>query len=186
MQLSMPPPGDEARIMRLAQTDLQQFAPLYERYFSRIYAYCRRRVASDAEAEDLTSQVFIRALSRLGTYQGGSVAAWLFRIAHNSLANHYRDRRPVASLESVVDDLPADLPETLDLINQAEQFALLDDLLTYLSEEQRDLLALKLEGELSSDEIGEVVGKKSGAVRVELHRIIKRLRHLALERMTDV
>src|SRR5690242_143201 len=79
---------DEARILQRAQQHPAAFAPLYERYFARIYAYCLRRASSPQEAEDLCSQVFTRALTGLHTYRGGSVPAWLFRIAHNVVANH--------------------------------------------------------------------------------------------------
>ncbi len=172
---------DEAALMLAAQRDAAAFAPLYERYFTRIYRYCLRRVGGMQEAEDLTSQVFIRALRGLEGYRGGLVAAWLFRIAHNVVANHLRGLRPQVSIEAGELDFAADYPEPLKALLDAERAALLRELVGRLSEYQQDLLALKLSGELTSQEIGEALGKSAGAVRVDLHRAINQLRALFLE-----
>ena len=166
----------EARMLLAARADLTQFAPLYERYFPRVYTYCLRRVEHAEAAEDLTSLIFTRALTHLHEYRGGSAAAWLFRIAHNAVANHYRDRRVHVSLEHSEMDVADENAAPGERMEQAEQQQAMRDLMTGLPDDQRELLALKLAGELTAEEIGAVLGKKAGAVRVELHRIIKRLR----------
>ncbi|MBN1963756.1 MAG: sigma-70 family RNA polymerase sigma factor [Anaerolineae bacterium] len=171
-----PQAWDERAIMQAAQHDPAAFAPLYERYFGRIYAYCLRRVSTPQEAEDLTSAVFIRVLKGLPDYRGGHVAAWLFRIARNAINNHYRSDRPLVSLEDAETILPDDAPSPIEQVLRAEERQAIRALVADLPGDQQDLLALKLVGELNSDEIGAVVGKRAGAVRVELHRIIKRLR----------
>lgn len=79
----------EATQMRAARIDLNHFAPIYERYAGRVYAYCLRRIGDSQEAEDLTSTIFARAMTGLKGYQGGSVAAWLFRIARHTVVNHH-------------------------------------------------------------------------------------------------
>ncbi len=167
---------NDANILLAARADLTQFAPLYERYFPRVYAYCLRRVEHAEAAEDLTSLIFTRALTHLHEYRGGSAAAWLFRIAHNAVANHYRDRRAHVSLERSALELADESGAPGEGIEQAEQQQAMRDLMAGLPDDQRELLALKLAGELTAEEIGVVLGKKAGAVRVELHRIIKRLR----------
>jgi RNA polymerase sigma-70 factor (ECF subfamily) len=188
MVIRSKPPGEEAagadattvsaekQLMLAARTDPDRFAPLYERYFPRIYAYCLRRTSNTQEAEDLTSTVFIRALNGLDGYRGGSVAAWLFRIAHNTLVNHLRDRRPQISMEAVVVEIPDDQPGPAEHLQNAESIAAINALVAELPDSQRDLLALKLAAGLTSEEIGVVLGKRAGTVRVELHRIIKKLR----------
>lgn len=177
-------PADEQRILSLAQTDPAQFAPIYEHYVDRVYAYCLRRVNDPQEAEDLCSQVFTRVLIALPTYRGGVFAAWLFQIAHNTVVNHYRARRAqVISLDAV--DL-ADENAWLCTEGSDDQ-RLLRQLLAEMPEDQRDLLALTLDAELTSQEIGTLLGKSAGAVRTQLHRIIKGLRerfhHLAGENL---
>lgn len=171
-------PHNERELMAAARTDIQAFTPVYERYFPRIFAYCRRRVNTLTEAEDLTSRIFTKALTHLHTYRGGNVGAWLFAIAHNTLVNHYRSRRPSVSLDDI--DIAADSPEPLEHIVAAEETALLNQAVAKLPPEQQDILMLKLVGQLSSAEIGEIIGKKPGAVRVEIHRIMQQLRRLYL------
>lgn len=167
---------DESQLVRMACADISAFAPLYEKYFSRIYAYCLRRVENQHDAEDLTSSIFIQAVANLARFRGGSFAAWLFQIAHNAVINQRRTKFTQISLDSDQFEIPTTAPEPIDTLIADEQQALLKKLLNTLPEEQQDLLALKLVGELSSKEIGAVVGKSANAVRVELHRIIKQLR----------
>ena len=167
------PSFDEAAILRSALKDLSRFAPIYERYVDRIYAYCLRRVSSTTEAEDLTSLIFTRAMMGLHDYRGGSVAAWLFRIAHNSVVNFYRDRRSHAPLADAdvlaVEQSPADDSMTADMRRAVRQ------LVMSLPQDAQNLLWLRLSG-LNSSEIGEVVGKSAGAVRTDMYRILKSLR----------
>jgi RNA polymerase sigma-70 factor (ECF subfamily) len=173
---------EDRRIMQAARVDLSQFAPLYDRYFPRIYAYCLRRVESAEAAEDLTSVIFTRALNSIQDFAGGTVAAWLFRIAHNTVANHYRSRRPQLSIEEGDIDLPADDAEPIDDLVESEEKRAIGDLVRELPHEQQELLALKITGGLTAEEVGVVLGKSAGAVRIELHRIIKRLRTQYQER----
>lgn len=168
--------------MQAARRDPALFAPIYERYFARIYGYCLRRVATPQEAEDLASLVFTRALAGLQDYQGGPVAVWLFRIAHNAVANHYRAQRPQVSLEATDLDMADDGPGPGERFAEAETQQALRALVAALPANQQDLLALKIVGGLTSHAISAVTGKSAGAVRVELHRIIKRLRTQFTER----
>lgn len=179
---TLPPPepdgADERHIMQQAQRDPAAFAPLYERYFDRVYAYCLRRAADAREAEDLCSQVFMRALAGIKTYQGGMVAAWLFQIAHNVVVSHYRQRRQVVALDDF-DLLPDD--STADQIEQAEEARLMRQLVAALPAEQQHLLALTLDAGLTSVEIGAALGKSPVSIRVQLHRIIQKLRQRYLQ-----
>ncbi len=165
---------EETRQLLLARDEPTAFAPIYERYFSRVYAYCLRRVGSKEEAEDLTSLVFTRALTGVRSFRGGSVVAWLFRIAHNAVANHLRDRHPQLPLDTAAH--PASSEDLSAGIVRAEEQRQLMRLLAALSDDQREILVLRLVGELTAREIGAVIGKREGAVRVTLHRIIRGLR----------
>ncbi len=150
------------------------FRPIYESYFRRIYHYCLRRVRSPQEAEDLTSLIFTRALAGLGSYRGGSFAAWHFRIAHNTVLNHIRSRRMTLPLEDA--ETLSDSEPVSDNLIKAEEREHMDRLVSSLPEEQRELITLKAVGGLSAKEIGEVMGKSEGAVRVAIHRIVRQLR----------
>jgi RNA polymerase sigma-70 factor (ECF subfamily) len=165
---------EEASMMETARADITRFAPLYERYAARIYAYCLRRVKNREDAEDLTSLIFTHALNGLPGYQGGSVAAWLFRIAHNNVVSHYRKQRPVMVLESF--DTGLEIPDLIENLMLHETKRDIRAFVVQLSEAEQELIALKVTAGLSAEEIGKVLGKSAGAVRVEYHRIIKRLR----------
>jgi RNA polymerase sigma-70 factor (ECF subfamily) len=167
---------EEAQIVARALAEPEEFAPLYERYFPRIYAYCLRRTGRPEEAEDLTSLIFTSALSGLQNYRGGSFAAWLFKIAHNALVNHLRRRKPQTVLEASGLTLADNSPDMLAGVVEKEDRDRVARLIAALPDEQRELLALRIAAGLSAREIGAVVNKSEGAVRVALHRIVQQLR----------
>ncbi len=158
------------------------FKPIYDEFFPRIYRYCLRRIGSAQEAEDMTSLVFTRALAGLASYRGGSFAAWLFRIAHNVVVNHLRSRKFTLTLEEANQQPRRD--EMLDHLVEAEEEQELSRLISELPDDSRELLTLRLAGGLSAKEIGQVVGKSEGAVRVAIHRTIQQLR-AATKEMTE-
>ncbi len=163
----------EAACLRAARDDLEQFAPIYERYFTRVYAYCLRRVDDPQEAEDLTSLIFTRAMTSLDQYRGGLVAAWLFRIAHNTVINHHKATRRTLPLDTA--ELMAGNANLLERIILSEEQQTLQAMVDQLPRDQRNLLLLKVIGGLPSHEIGKIVGKSAGSVRVALHRILHQL-----------
>ncbi len=170
---------EEAALLRQVSTQPAAFAPLYEHYCSRVYAYCLRRTGHLQEAEDLTSLIFTRALAGAAAYRGGSVAAWLFRIAHHTVANYHREqvRHPALSLDALTTlPLPALDDPLLDGLVQAEERAVVARLLLTLSEEARELFLLRVAEGLSAREVGAILGKSEGAVRVAVHRILQQLR----------
>jgi RNA polymerase sigma factor (sigma-70 family) len=177
LSLTSPLMDDESALIRAAQHDPAAFAPVYERYVGRIYGYCLRHLTDPAEAEDLTSAIFMQVLRNLRGYRGGSVTAWLFRIAHNALMSHFRKHRTRASYQPERIDQP-DAPDQYALANliQGERQARLQEAVAALPLEQRELLALRVDGNLSAKEIGAIIGKREGAVRVALHRIMQQLR----------
>lgn len=180
-----PADDDESALLAAAKHDIQQFATVYERYFPRIYRYCLRRCSTPDEAEDLTSQVFTKAIAGIQGYRGGSVAAWLFQIAHHTTLNYLqRHHRALVSIEAHDLDFMAENPHPLDNILQDEAHQIIRELIGTLSDEEKNLLALKVTAELTAAEIGQLLGKSAGAIRVEIHRLIQRLRHRYEARMT--
>ena len=167
--------------MYTAQADLTAFAPLYERYFPQVYGYCLRRVNNPQEAEDLTSLIFSRALRSVQAYRGGSVRAWLFTIAHNAVVNHYRDEKSRISLDASTLEVVDSTHSPAESLLHSEQTQAIRNIVATLPPDDQMLLSLKIDAGLTAEEIGQIVGKKAGAVRVALHRLIKRLRALYLE-----
>lgn len=165
----------EAQMMFRAQTDVEWFGELYQTHFAMIYAYCRRRSGSKEEAEDICSQVFMRALQGIHTFRGGMVAAWLITIARNEIASYYRKNRyfvvPIDTYEAV--------DEEQDVQGEVEQESArqtLVKLVNDLPQEQRDLLSMSLEQGLSSSQIGQRLRQNPITVRTRLRRIKHSLR----------
>lgn len=184
--MSEPAVQEDIRVMLAAQADPAHFAIIYERYFQRIYLYCLRQIGNPGEAEDLTSHVFIYAFRSLHNYRGGSVTSWLFRIAYGTVMNYLRATRyREVTFGDSAPEVPADVPEPLDEIMKAETHAVVRKLLDRLTPDERELLSLKMDAGLTSQEIGEILGKSPGAVRTQLHRTIKRLRDLYDQTQTE-
>ncbi len=176
MTLSTEP--DEVLAER-AKRESAAFAVLYERHVRRIYNYIYMRTGSVAEAEDLTARTFFQALSHLERYEVRSApfAAWLFRIAHNLVANWHRDtsRHPAVSLESLAQqEHPHDDPEEAAL--SAEEKRELRAAIARLPADRQLLLLLKFGEERSNAEIAQILGRSEGAVKALLHRTLVSLR----------
>ena len=177
-RLSPDLPDKEA--LRLATGgDQEAFGVLYERYAGRIYSYVFYRVSSRQDAEDLTARVFIRALKHIPNYQDRGVpfSAWLYRIAHNLVANWHRDnaRKPEVPLDDIP-HLASDrrLPEG-SLLHTEENLALLR-LVRTLPPERQQLLILKFVDRLPNREIGKIMGRTEGAIKSLYHRTLQALR----------
>lgn len=166
----------ETEILRTARSDPAAFESLYQLYFPRIYAYCLRQLGHPEDAEDLTSFIFAQAIANLRSYRGGSVAAWLFRIAHNAVANHWRSHRPNQSLDEPGIVSPIVDAASSHQLDRVEDRLRIAQLIAVLPPRQQELLALSILGGLTAKEVGQVVGKSEGAVWTALHRIIQSLR----------
>jgi RNA polymerase sigma-70 factor (ECF subfamily) len=171
------PVDPDAEAVAAARRDPARFVELYDRYFARVRGYARLRVADDATCEDVTSQVFLTGLAKLGSYRGdGSFAAWLFRIAQNAVRDAHRRgaaEQPLADPAiRLVDDSPG--PEERAIAAERRERVLA--LLAGLDARQRQLIALRFGAGLDFNEIAQVLGKKPTAVRVALHRVVEELR----------
>jgi len=169
----------EAELVEAGRQDPQAFAVLYEQYVDRIYAYIYHRVGNVHDAEDLTARTFYRALERLDQYEdrGLPFSAWLFRIAHNLVANWYRDRqrRRFLSLDRLWGHShDGDTPE--GLVEREARQAALWAAIDRLPEERRNLLLLKFGGQLTNVEIGKFLDKSESAVKSLYFRTLASLR----------
>ena len=172
---------NEDEVLSLAaRGDREAFGLLYERYIDRIFNYVYYRTGNLHDAEDITARVFQRAMSHIRSYtdRGVPFSAWLYRIAHNLVANWHRDRS--RKQEIPLDDLlplasaKVDRPEAT-LMRSQEQDALLR-LIRQLPAERQTLLILKFVEDLSNAEIGRIMGRSEGAVKSLYHRTLLALR----------
>lgn len=170
---------DEATLIERAKVDKEAFGQLYERYVDKIYNYIYYRTGNERDAEDLTARVFFRAMNHIARYEdrGFPFSAWLYRIAHNLVANWHRDhsRRqvfPIDNLEHwyVTQEGPELAAERLD--NREE----LLQAIRRLPADRQDLLIFKYVEQLTNAEIGAIMGRSEGAIKSLYYRTLQELR----------
>ncbi len=171
--------SEEHLLVERAKGDAQAFGVLYERYVDRIYNYVFYRVGDAHEAQDLTARVFYRALAHIDDYRqrGAPFAAWLYRIAHNLVANWHRDksrRRDVRLDDFVTIAEKSDGPDRL--VERDEETRVLLKAVRRLPDERQELLILKFVEGLSNAQIGRLMGRSEGAVKSLYHRTLIALR----------
>lgn len=168
--------GSDAWLVEAAKSDPNAFGELYERFYARVYRYVYHRVGHNADAEDLTAVIFMKALEALSSYQSrrAGFAPWLFRIARNAVIDHYRRQRRQTSLEVAEAFATGSDPEGHAI--EREVRSELRAMVGCLSDDQRDVVLLRYGADLTYPEIAEALGKQEAAVRMLLHRGLRRLK----------
>jgi RNA polymerase sigma-70 factor (ECF subfamily) len=170
---------EENAVKRACEGDPEAFSYIYEHYVSRIYSYIFYRIGSEADAEDITSRVFYRAFGHIGNYvdKGVPFSAWLYRIAHNLIANWHRDshRRKEVPLEDQL-ELPSHSDHPERALEKSQEMELLLVGIRQLSPDRQQLLILKFVEDYSNAEIGDIMGKSEGAIKSLYHRALIALR----------
>jgi RNA polymerase sigma-70 factor (ECF subfamily) len=176
-QKARPIGAEERRLVEAAQREPARFAELYESFFELVYSYVVRRVRSRPEAEDLTAEVFHRALRSLPrfTWTGAPFAAWLFRIAANMIADRAKrtTREQGAGAVEVVATQPA---QSQTDIEEVERQAHLFGLVEALAEDQRRVVLMRFIEEKSISEIAHVLERSEGAIKQLQFRALQNLR----------
>jgi RNA polymerase sigma-70 factor (ECF subfamily) len=166
--------ADDEQLVVVARADPAAFAPLYDRHVDAVYRYCFHRLGNREAAENATSLTFTKALAALPGNRDGSFRAWLFAIAYNVVADHFRRSKPTVPLPRE-DDLPAGSPDPAQAVLAAHAERELHDLLRRLPEDQRRVMELRLSG-LTSPEVATILGRSPVAVRSLQFRAVRRLR----------
>ncbi len=167
--------GDDRLLVEAAKKDPSRFAELYELNFARVYAYIARRVGDRDAAQDLTSDVFHKALANIHSFEwrGLPFAGWLLRIAANMIV----DRSKRGAKEITGQELP-DLPDldTRPKLEEANQSARLFLLVDQLPQDQRRVIGMRFAEERSIREIAQALGRTEGAVKQLQFRALQNLR----------
>jgi len=172
---------DDQTLARRARDERDAFGALYQRHVTAIYRYVYYRVGSAADAEDLTAKVFMRALRHIHNYsdRGLPFTAWLYRIAHNVVANFHRDnsRHPSVPFEEI-DAHPGEHGDSDHDIDAERNRARLLRAIRQLPEERQHLIVLKFVEQKQNAEIGEIMNRSEGAVKSLYHRTLQQLREV--------
>lgn len=168
-------------IILAQEGDRDAYGKIYGIFYKRIYRYCHFNTRDRELSQDICQETFVRAWKALPTFsikKGGSLQAFLFRIARNLIIDHSRKKK-TASLENY-ENLASneDLAENVDRRDENKK---LKDAMAKLTEADRQIITLHYFEEMSGAEIAKVVGVREGALRVRTHRIIKKLKDLMEE-----
>jgi RNA polymerase sigma-70 factor (ECF subfamily) len=176
----------EETLVEQAKSDMNAFGVLYDAYYGKIFSYALRRVADVPLAQDITSEVFLKALRGIGRFkwQGLHFSAWLYRIAGNEIADSYRtsNRERVLSAELTysLGDTGEGAEEEVARLEEElrEEHALLkmQQALSNLPSVYQEVISLRYFEKKPLKEIGEILGKKEETVKTLLYRGIARLR----------
>ena len=179
------PSSADNPIMRLVEKaqdgDSDSFGQLYDHYSDTVYRYIYYRVGSKATAEDLTSETFLRALRRIGTFtwQGRDFGAWLVTIARNLVADHFKSSRfrlEVTTGEMLDSNECERSPE--DSVLESLSNAALLDAVHRLNPQQRECVRLRFLQGLSVAETARIMGKNEGAIKTLQYRAVRTLARL--------
>ena len=176
------PVNEKDLVHRAKAGDPEAFTALYDAYMSQVYRYVFFRVADDQTAEDITSQVFLRAWEHLKRYrQDGSFLAWLYTIARNAVIDHYRTRKEVVPLNDAL-PLPVEGPTLQERVELKVETEHVRRAMLRLTSVQKEVLSLKFIAGFSTEEIARHLGKREGAVRALQMRALRALaKELKLE-----
>src|SRR2546426_10664957 len=172
--------GEAAALAHRAKAgDPQAFAALYDQYFELVYRYVYYRVRQIEEAEDVTSEVFFRALRAMPRYEPRQpFLAWLYRIARNAVIDRARAARPRVSFEDALahPDAGDHVIDPDARILATDRRARLKTALGTLTAEQQEVVILRFVEGLSAEEVGKIMGKRAGTVRGLQFRALQALK----------
>jgi RNA polymerase sigma-70 factor, ECF subfamily len=171
------PDFEERELVERAKEDPDAFGALYDRYFPQIYRFAYSRVHDQSLAEDVTSEVFFKALRNIRryTYAGHPFSSWLYQITLNAVADHYRGQHGEVELEEGA-SLPSSEPSVVDEVVRRDRSRRVWSAIDQLPRHQRAAMVLKFGEDKKIEEIAQIMGKSAGAVKLLLHRGVERLR----------
>lgn len=178
----------EKILVERAKNDKEAFAELYDRYYSQIFGYALRRTADIEVAQDVTSQVFFKALKNIGQFRWRDIpfSSWLYRIASNEVADSFRDRKrrrayfeEKAGTIDISNSSPEnELAQAEEELRKHEEFLSVHENISRLSFRYQEVLTLRYFENKNLKEIGAILGKSEGTVKSLLHRALRKLREL--------
>jgi RNA polymerase sigma-70 factor (ECF subfamily) len=169
---------DEKLIIELAKKDMKNFAPLYNKYYEQIFHYCYQRLDTKEKAFDVTSQVFLKAMTNLHqyTYKGVPFTSWLYRIAKSELGNEFKKNkksRTINITEKHIKDLSHEINEPE---NDNEVRKQLMESLSLLNESNLSIVEMRFFERRSFKEIGEILDITENNAKVKLYRALDKLK----------
>lgn len=176
--MSNPTPRDEERqLVERAKRDPEAFGALYDRYFNQIYRFIYSRLRDQTAAEDVTAEVFMKALRNIPRYQdtGRPFTAWLYQIAVNTVNDRFRATRPTVDIDDLR-DLSQGGPSLEEQAIERSEVTRIWTSVEKLPPQQRTAIVLKFQEDMKIADIAAVMGKSEGAIKLLIHRGVTKLR----------
>ena len=173
---------EEEVVSRATKGDEGAFAQLYEEHFDRIYRYVYLRLGNRTEAEDLTQEIFVRALEAIGSYKWRNVpfTSWLFRIAHNQVIDYCR-KESRCEKQYWDENICIDEPNPEAIAEHKLEAEELNESINKLSPAQREVISLRFGAGLSLAEAAKALGKSTGTVKALQYNAIVALRKMMVD-----
>ncbi len=171
-------PTDEKLMEEVANGNLDVLKVLFDRHHVHVYNFLYKMSGDKVLSEDIAQEVFYKVIKYRSSYKNGKFISWLFTIARNSLKTHFtRDQKTHQDLDSVEFKLIAEQDE------KKEDYTHLQKALDKLEESDRELLILNRFQEIKYEELAQIVDSTPGAVKIKVHRAIKKLKNHYFEKI---
>lgn len=171
--------SEDILLQKIIHGDSQAFGVLYDLYLDEIYRYVFYRVSDQDDAEDLTETIFFKTWQSLVKTQRRwapikNFRAWLYRIAHNEVVNHHRNKTPEVPLDEAI-NLHDQTPNPEKAVEIQERNRLLARAISQLDSDSQQVLIFRFINQFSHDETAEIMERTPGHIRVLQHRALKKL-----------
>ncbi len=164
---------DEELMHTVSGGNLDAMTYIFERYHIRLYNFYYQKVKDVAICEDLTQNVFLKVIKYKHSYKGGKFVSWIFKIARNLFYDHYQEQKKTQLFEDI-DDVSNELDE--ETIEKQEEVSHLMKVLNSLNDKDKELIVMNRIDGIKYEQIAEIVGSNTIAVKTKIHRIVKKLR----------
>lgn len=168
---------DESKLIHGAKNgNREAYGEIYKLYVKRIYRYIYFLVYDKALAEDLTQNTFIKAWKSFPSFsiEKGTLQAYLFKIAKNNVIDYQRKKKEVSL--SYFDDIFPSEEDLVEKVTRIQNTELIKNVLLKLGKEEKQIIVLRYFEELPFEDIAKVLGRKEGGIRVQVHRVLKKLK----------
>lgn len=167
---------DEALMTEVAQGNLDAMTLIFERYHKRLFNFFFQMLKDKDACNDMTQTVFYKAIRYRGSYKGGQFVSWIFKIARNVFSDHYQKTKNTHHLDLDIVSVAND-----DIRDKDDTMAHLQSVLKTLKPEDKELIVMnRLQG-IKYPQLAEIYDTNEGAIKVKVHRIIKKLRTVYFE-----
>jgi len=164
---------DEELMFTVSEGNLDAMTYIFERYHVRLYNFYYQKVKDVAVCEDLTQNVFLKVIKYKHSYKGGKFVSWIFKIARNLFYDHYQEQKKTQPFEDI-DAVSNELDE--ETIEKQEEVSHLMKVLNSLNDKDKELIVMNRIDGIKYEQIAEIIGSNTIAVKTKIHRIVQKLR----------